>query len=252
MAETGNAYAWKHARKRMALRSRLGSNAIALNIPALASVFKMADEKAEVKGAAAPKQEKPKQAPPQQPREHKKEARPQQQKVATSIIRMGGKDIDGELNLERALMEIKGIGSNMSHSICFAVETKLNIPKSTHLGALTEAQIESIEAVIKEPTKYGLPAYIMNRRKDNETGKDTHLIGSDLMFAQRQDINRDVGIRDWRGYRHQHGQKVRGQRTRSTGRTGATVGVMKKAAKQQLAATQQEKGKEAAPAPAKK
>ncbi|MGD0511191.1 MAG: 30S ribosomal protein S13, partial [Candidatus Micrarchaeaceae archaeon] len=32
----------------------------------------------------------------------------------------------------------------------------------------------------------------------------------------------------WRGFRHQYGQKVRGQSTRSTGRTGITVGVTKK------------------------
>ena len=31
-----------------------------------------------------------------------------------------------------------------------------------------------------------------------------------------------------RGFRHQYGQKVRGQKTRSTGRTGSTVGVVKK------------------------
>ena len=163
---------------------------------------------------------------------------------------------DGELNIERALMQIKGIGSNLSHSITFAVEKKLNIPKTMKLGALTEEQIESIESVIKEPTKFGLPAYAMNRRKNPDTGIDSHIIGSDLTFAVRQDVNRDVGIRTWRGYRHQHGQKVRGQHTRSTGRTGATVGVMKKAAKQQLAATQQKEvakpAAAAAPAPAAK
>ncbi|HUC38958.1 MAG TPA: 30S ribosomal protein S13 [Candidatus Acidoferrum sp.] len=211
----------------------------------------MADEK---EAKEAPKKEAPKaqaQAPPQQPRTQKKDQRPQQEKKATSIIRMGGKDIDGDLNIERALSEIKGIGMNLSHSISFVVETKLGIPRSTTLGSLSETQIGTIEGVIKNPVKYGIPVYMLNRRKNTETGTDIHLIGSDLMFASRQDINRDVGIRSWRGYRHQRGQRVRGQRTRSTGRTGATVGVMKKAAKQQLAASQQEKGKEA-PKPAEK
>ena len=220
----------------------------------------MADESAapaakEEKKAEAPKKEQPKIAPPSQPRQHKKEATPKHEKAATSIIRMGGKDINGELNIERSLMEIKGIGSNLSHSITFVVEKRLNIPKSTRLGSLTEEQVESIESVIKEPTKYGIPAYMMNRRKNPDTGIDSHTIGSDLTFAVRQDVNRDVSIRTWRGYRHQRGQKVRGQHTRSTGRTGATVGVMKKAAKQQLAAAQQAEGKKApasAPAPAAK
>lgn len=71
-----------------------------------------------------------------------------------------------------------------------------------------------------------------------------------MTFAVRQDINRDISIRTWRGYRHQHGQKVRGQHTRSSGRTGATVGVMKKAAKQMLAASQQKEGAKPAAAPA--
>ncbi len=220
----------------------------------------MADEKAapaakEETKAEAPKKEQPKVAPPSQPRQRKKEAEPRREKVATSIIRMGGKDINGELNIERALMEIKGIGINLSHSITTVVEKKLSIPKATKLGSLTEEQVESIESVIKEPTKYGLPAYIINRRKNPDTGIDSHTIGSDLTFAVRQDVNRDVDIRTWRGYRHQHGQKVRGQHSRSTGRTGATVGVMKKAAKQQLAAAQQAEGKKApttAAAPAAK
>jgi small subunit ribosomal protein S13 len=177
--------------------------------------------------------------------------RDQKQQHATSIIRIGGRDINGELGIERALLHIKGISHDMSHAVSYAIQQKFGIEKNATLGSLSENQIESIESVIKDPVKYGIPAFMLNRRKDAETGMDIHLIGNDLQFSTRQDVSRDIAIRDWRGYRHQHGQKVRGQRTRSTGRTGATVGVMKKAAKQQLAAAAQEKGKEAA-APAKK
>ena len=35
-------------------------------------------------------------------------------------------------------------------------------------------------------------------------------------------------IRCYRGIRHETGQKVRGQRTRSNGRTGLTLGVSRK------------------------
>ncbi len=206
----------------------------------------MADEKAEApKEAKESKQQAQGPAPPSQPRAQKKEARPQQQQKATSIIRVGGKDMDGDLNIERALAEIKGIGSNLSHSITFIVETQLHIPRSSTIGSLSEEQIESIEGVIKEPSKFGVPAYMLNHRKDMETGKDVHIIGNDLTFAIRQDVNRGIAMRTWKGYRHQHGQKVRGQRTKSSGRTGATIGVMKKAAKQQMAASAQEKGKDA-------
>jgi small subunit ribosomal protein S13 len=41
----------------------------------------------------------------------------------------------------------------------------------------------------------------------------------------------------WKGYRHSYGQKVRGQKTRNTGRTGMAVGVLRKAIIAQQAAT---------------
>ncbi|NLE05551.1 MAG: 30S ribosomal protein S13, partial [Crenarchaeota archaeon] len=40
-------------------------------------------------------------------------------------------------------------------------------------------------------------------------------------------------IRSWRGYRHAYGLKVRGQRTKTTGRAGKSLGVKKKAMPQQ-------------------
>ena len=56
-----------------------------------------------------------------------------------------------------------------------------------------------------------------------------HYISSDLVYVVRQDIDHEKDAYTWRGYRHTYGQKVRGQRTRTTGRTGMTVGVLRKA-----------------------
>jgi len=42
------------------------------------------------------------------------------------------------------------------------------------------------------------------------------------------DIERLIKIKAYRGVRHAKGYKVRGQRTRSTGRKGMTVGVIRK------------------------
>ena len=53
-------------------------------------------------------------------------------------------------------------------------------------------------------------------------------MGIDLEVSLKDDINRMKMIRSYKGVRHETGQKVRGQRTKSTGRTGATVGVKKK------------------------
>ncbi|MDE1870899.1 MAG: 30S ribosomal protein S13 [Candidatus Micrarchaeota archaeon] len=148
---------------------------------------------------------------------------------ASSIVRVAGRDVDGSLNIERALSKVKGIGLNLSHSLTLTIESKLGIQKSTQIGSLSESQIEDIEKIIKEPMENGIPWYLINRNKDAETGKSIHVVSNDLIFNTRQDISRDISNKTWRGFRHQYGQKVRGQHTRSTGRTGATIGVTKKA-----------------------
>lgn len=150
------------------------------------------------------------------------------ERKAQTIVRLAGKDIDGKFSVERALQLVKGLGHNMSHALAIAIERKMNIPKQTPIGSLSEENINSIEKIIKDPLQGGIPLFMLNRRKDFESGKDLHIVGSDLLFATRQDVSRDVALRTWRGFRHQYGQKVRGQHTRSTGRQGATVGVMKK------------------------
>ena len=66
------------------------------------------------------------------------------------------------------------------------------------------------------------------RRRDIESGKDLHKIGSDLALQTRNDIDKMRRIKSWRGFRHTHGLKVRGQRTKTTGRKGKAVGVKKK------------------------
>ena len=149
---------------------------------------------------------------------------------AQSIIRIAGKDIDGSLPIHRALFKIKGIGLNMANALTYSISKKLGIPSNAQLGALSEKQIEDIEGIIGKPAENSVPRYMLNKRKDFETGADMHYVGNDLTFSIRQDVNREVNLRTWKGYRHQYGQKVRGQHTRSTGRTGATVGVMKKSA----------------------
>ena len=53
------------------------------------------------------------------------------------------------------------------------------------------------------------------------------MITSDIALAVRNDIEREKAMSSWRGYRHMYGLKVRGQRTRTTGRKGGAVGVQK-------------------------
>jgi small subunit ribosomal protein S13 len=78
------------------------------------------------------------------------------------------------------------------------------------------------------PVKNGIPAYMVNRKKDLRTGEDKHVIGNQLDITVRRDIDRMKRIRSYKGVRHHLHLKVRGQRTKSTGRHGLVIGVMRK------------------------
>lgn len=76
-----------------------------------------------------------------------------------------------------------------------------------------------------------------------------HLVGTDLMVKNKDDVENAIKAQTWRGYRHQFGQKVNGQRSRSTGRTGETMGVTKKKLESEIKKSTQ--SGESAPAPKK-
>ena len=143
------------------------------------------------------------------------------------IIRVAGTDLDGDKPVMRALRRIKGISIATSKAICIAAK----LDPLTKLGSLSESDITNLENVIKSPINFGVPSFLVNRRKDRATGNDMHLTSSDLDIEKRFDIQRYIDLRTYRGWRHMLGQPVRGQRTRSTFRvTGMAVGVMKKEA----------------------
>jgi small subunit ribosomal protein S13 len=101
------------------------------------------------------------------------------------------------------------------------------------MGFLSSAEVEKIEDTLKNPVKYDIPLWLLNRRKDRETGNDLHLLGSDLLLQTKNDIDQMKKIRSWKGFRHSYGLKVRGQRTRTTGRKGKAIGVRKKQVRRQ-------------------
>jgi len=140
------------------------------------------------------------------------------------IVRVTDTDIDGSLKVGYALTKIKGV----SISLANAVLKKAGINPEIRLGLLSEEQVKKIEDVLLNPAKYGIPSWLLNRRKDLETGKNLHLLSSDLVLRTKMDIDFMKKIKSWKGYRHAYGLKVRGQRTRTTGRTGKTVGVSKR------------------------
>jgi len=96
------------------------------------------------------------------------------------------------------------------------------------LGFLTDVEVKKIEEALMNPASVNVPSWMLNRRKDLDTGKDIHLTGSNLVLTIKNDIELMKRIRCWKGVRHALGLKVRGQRTKTTGRKGRTVGVHRK------------------------
>jgi small subunit ribosomal protein S13 len=134
-------------------------------------------------------------------------------------------DVPGTLKASYAIAQIKGVSLSLSN----AVLKKAEVNPDLRVGFLTDSDISKIENVIRDPAKYNLPTWLFNRRKDSETGKDMHLLSADLALRTKMDIDDAKNIRSWRGYRHAYGLKVRGQRTKTTGRAGKALGVKKKA-----------------------
>ena len=140
------------------------------------------------------------------------------------IIRFAGADIKGTQPVTYALTNVKGIGIKLANAII----EKSGLTPETRMGFLSSNDVEKIEDIITNPVKFGIPVWLLNRRKDVETGKDIHLLGTDLIVQNKSDIDQMKAIRSWKGFRHSYGLKVRGQRTKSTGRKGKAMGVKKK------------------------
>jgi len=139
------------------------------------------------------------------------------------IVRLSNTDVDGEKKIVYGLASIKGIGVHMATLILY----ELGIDRNVKIGDLTDSQIEKIQGIIDEVSSKA-PRWMLNHRKDLETGEDIHLIGSDIDMRLRDEINILKKIRSYRGIRHERGLRVRGQRTRANNRRGLALGVSKK------------------------
>lgn len=156
-----------------------------------------------------------------------------------ALLRIVDKDVNGEDSIWLALTKVKGCDFMLSNAICFV----LGLPKEEKCGYLTEQDVEQIEDCMQHPIKYGIPLWMLNRRKDLETGEDRHLVGSNLTLQQNLDIKALKKIRNYRGIKHIKGKRVRGQRSRTTGRKGTTVGVTRQKEMPKAAPKTAEKGK---------
>ena len=138
------------------------------------------------------------------------------------IVRVANTDLDGKYQVIPAIAMVKGLGIRTAA----IVATRANVNAYQKIGNLSDDEIARLQEAV-EGLAENVPAWMLNRRKDVDTGEDNHLIGSDVEIKLRDDLNRLKKIRTFRGVRHESGQKVRGQRSRSNGRTGLTLGVQK-------------------------
>ncbi|MBT3405611.1 30S ribosomal protein S13 [Candidatus Woesearchaeota archaeon] len=127
------------------------------------------------------------------------------------IIRVVSTDIKGDKKLADALRKIKGIGMCYANAVCSAA----GIDKNRKAGSLSDDEVKRLEAAIKKPLDHNLPSWMVNRRKDMETGEDMHILTSDLTFIQSNDIKLLQSVKCNIGLRHAWRLPVRGQRTQS-------------------------------------
>ena len=139
------------------------------------------------------------------------------------IIRLADSDVDGLTPIGMGLTSVKGVGVRTALMICKIADIDTN-----KLGGnLSDSEQDRIrDAIESYPTK--VPEWMLNRQRDIETGDEFQLFSMDVEMTQKEDIDRLRASKAYRGLRHAARKSVRGQRTRSNGRTGLTLGVQRK------------------------
>ena len=143
------------------------------------------------------------------------------------IIRIADTDIDGQKPIVTALTSVKGIGMRTSSVICGILE----LDHTMLAGNMSVEQQDQLKSVIEDYASImgkNESFWMLNRQRDLESGDEVHQFGIDVKMSLSDDIERLRSIKAYRGVRHASRQKVRGQRGRSNGRRGLTLGVQKK------------------------
>ena len=153
------------------------------------------------------------------------------------LVRIANVDLDGNKSVSNALRKMKGVSFMISNAVCNISK----VDKYKKVGLLDDTEIKQLETVLLQYK--GVPTWMLNRRKDYDTGEDKHIIGAQVMFVKTFDVKRMQESKSNRGLRHAWGLPVRGQRTRSHFRKNKKKGsgIKKKVVKRE--APQQYTGK---------
>jgi len=165
----------------------------------------------------------------------KREAVKEAPKTKKGIVRIAGKDMGGEVKMRNAVFRVRGIGHSLKNAVTVIIHKKLGIEPDFMIGNLSDEQIEQVDKLLFSLTDRDFPQFLMNRQRDAYSGEAKHMIMNDLAFALRNDLEAKRKSRTWQGFRASKGKKVRGQRTRNTGRHGLTMGVLREKLKPGMA-----------------
>ncbi|MBC8494976.1 30S ribosomal protein S13 [archaeon] len=143
------------------------------------------------------------------------------------IIRIANTDLVGNKAILYGMKKIKGVDVMIANAAC----SLAGVDKTKKAGNLSSAEAERLTNVLQNLVKSGVPEWMLNRRKNPETGEESHLIGPELQFAKDNDIKKLKKTKSYRGLRLQWGLPVRGQRTKSNFRKNkgkGSLGVKRK------------------------
>ncbi|HLC47176.1 MAG TPA: 30S ribosomal protein S13 [Candidatus Nanoarchaeia archaeon] len=147
----------------------------------------------------------------------------EQSKDFKHLVRIANTDIDGNKTVQDAMRRIKGVSFMYANMIC----TLASLDRHAKIGDMNDSALEKIEDALRNPVKYGAPAWMLNRRRDYESGEDMHVLTADIDFFKSNDLKRMKMIKCYKGIRHMEGLPVRGQSTKSNFRKnkGKVLGV---------------------------
>ena len=142
----------------------------------------------------------------------------------TLVLRVQNTNINGKQKAPFGLRMIRGIGRRFATLALKIAQVDTN----KRSGEITPKEINTVQDILARPQDYNIPQWFLNRQRDPKTGQNSQMISNMLDTIKREDLERLRKAKNHRGLRHFWGIKVRGQRTKSTGRCGKTLGVTKK------------------------
>lgn len=241
MAKKEEAKEVKETKKEAPKKEAPKKEAPKAEVPKEAKKEKKEEKKHEKHEGEGEGKEHPKKERKGAPKEGKKEAPKvkEGEPEIRHIVRIANTDLEGKRSVQYALTGIKGIGRRTAKII----STNAGLDPIATIGYLKDAELEKLQLSVDNITTI-VPTWMVNKQNDIMSGEDRHLIGIDVMLGLNEDLNLMKKMRSYKGVRHEKGLRVRGQRTRSTGRKGRTVGVTRAAIQAKAAAAKEEGKKE--------